>query len=201
MRWVVLPALLLTATSATAQQVDVKRVEVAPIVSFARGAEIEMDTAGVDDLTVNGGVTWGAAVTFIMSTHWALEGLAAFQSSAVAMETPVASGELLSTRVHQYHGSVVYQFGGRQARVRPFVLGGTGATVLNAPDFKADLKVSWIAGGGVKWMVWERLGVTTDARYIATMLHDTPDSFCGPFTFCQGTLNHLRIGGGVFLSY
>lgn len=204
MRWVVLPALMLAAVPAAAQQVqqvEIKRVEVTPIVSYATAAEIDMASAGDEERTLDDGVTWGAAVTVLMSTHWAIEGLGTFQSGTVSMDDGRVRTDLLDMGVHQYHGSVVYHFGSRDARVRPFLLGGTGVTVLTSPDFNADAKVSWLAGGGVKWYASTHVGIRGDLRYTPTMLHDTAESFCGPMTFCQGTLNHLRVGFGVVLSY
>ena len=60
--------------------------------------------------------------------------------------------ELFDVGIDRLQGSLVYQFGGERARLRPFVSAGLGAAFLGAPDLEGETRLSLGLGAGVKWL-------------------------------------------------
>jgi opacity protein-like surface antigen len=102
----------------------------------------------------------------------------------------------------QLHGNFVYQFGDESAGVRPYVLGGLGATFFRSDNLQSETKFSWALGGGVKVYVDEQVGIKFQGKYNPTRLNDeSSEPFCDPFGFCQSTLNQFELGVGLILRF
>jgi outer membrane protein W len=187
---------VLVSVPAAAQQ-----LELTPLVGYATSAAIDQTAVGVQDLAVDGGVTWGGQGTYFLTEHVGVEGLWMYQSTGVRISTTSGSTELFHMTANQLHGRAVYQFRDVSAAVRPFVSGGLGATLFGADDLERETKVSWDVGGGVKWFVQRHVGLRLEARYKSTELHDASSTFCGPFGFCQDRLQHIDIGGGAVFRF
>jgi hypothetical protein len=196
MRALVTLALLAVASPAWARQ-----IEITPLASYTTSAEIDRTAAGVDDLTISRGFTWGAQGTYFVSTHLGFEVLWAYQSTVLSMSTRAGDGALFSMDTHQILGNVVYQFRGSLAALRPFIFGGGGTTMFSAPDLESESKASWTVGGGLKWFVQEHVGLKGQARYKPTELHDTASSVCDPFGFCQESLKNVEFAGGAVFRF
>jgi opacity protein-like surface antigen len=109
----------------------------------------------------------------------------AHMGSGVEQSTTQASQELFDVTIDQIQGSLVYQFGGAESRVRPFLTAGAGAAVFSAADLDSETKLSLNIGAGLKWLPSRRIGVRLQAKYIPTFLNDKVSDFCDPFGFCQ----------------
>ena len=104
--------------------------------------------------------------------------------------------------VRQLQGNVLYEFGAVEAKVRPFVFGGLGATFLSADDLQSETKLSLGLGGGVKYFPWKVIGVRGHVRYKPTMLNDEDaGDFCDPFGFCQGSLQQIELTVGAVVRF
>ena len=104
---------------------------------------------------------------------------------------------MFTMTVRQLHGDVVYQFGSADARLRPFVFGGLGATFFSADTVESETKFSFGLGGGIKYFLWNAIGVRAHARYKPTMLNDEESAdFCDPFGFCHGSLTQFEFAAG-----
>ena len=194
MKRVVLALALACATPAAAQE-----IEVTPLVSYTSGVGLEQTAVGVQDLTIEGALTWGAQATYFLTPHLGVGAQWTYQSTGLRMTTISSSTELLRMTTSQLHAEIVYQFRDAAAFLRPFVFGGLGATSFSAPDLENETKASWTVGGGLKWFVQRHVGVAAQVRYKPTVLHDTSSEVCDPFGFCQGALNHVDVGvGAVF---
>ena len=189
-------AFLVVATPVWAQH-----LEVTPLASYTTPAAIDRTAAGVEELTMDRGFTWGGQATYFFSTHVGLEALWMHQSTALSMSTTSGIGEVFSMETNQIHGNVVYQFRNDEATFRPFVFGGIGATIFSAPDLEREAKASWTVGGGLKWFLQQHVGLKAQARYNPTELSDSSSSICGPFGFCQGALKHLELAGGAIFRF
>jgi opacity protein-like surface antigen len=99
--------------------------------------------------------------------------------------------------IAQLQGSLVYQFGGEQARLRPFVSAGLGAAIFGAPGLEGETKLSLGLGAGVKWLPISKVGARLQARYSPTRLNDASSDYCDPFGFCQSWLHQFELTGGV----
>ena len=76
-----------------------------------------------------------------------------------------------------------------------------GATFLSATDLESETKLSWAAGGGLKWFPSKRVGARVQARYAPTVLGDSSSDVCDPFGFCQGSLHQFEFMGGLVLRF
>ena len=189
-------ALLLVATPAFAQ-----RTEVALLGGYTTSGDIDMKAAGIQELEVDGGFTWGVEAGHFFSDHIGAEISWSQQLGALALGTREGSTELFDMKLGALQGRLVYQFGGREARIKPFVLAGLGATFLSAEDLESETKLSWTLGGGVKWFPSRRLGARLQARYAPTFLDDSSSDVCDPFGFCQGSLHQFELMGGLVLRF
>jgi opacity protein-like surface antigen len=104
--------------------------------------------------------------------------------------------------VSQLQGDAVYHFGAPDARLRPFVFGGLGATFFSADDLESETKFSFGLGAGVKYFRWETVGLRAHFRYKPTMMNDEDAAdFCDPFGFCRGTLSQVEFAGGAVVRF
>jgi opacity protein-like surface antigen len=65
----------------------------------------------------------------------------------------------------------------------PFLVGTLGVTHINPEDnrYSSDTRFSLAAGGGVKFMPSEHLGVRLDGRVYGTYVNGSGGVFCGPY--------------------
>lgn len=192
-------AILLSAAPAAAQS-----IEITPFASagYATSSAIDMTANGVQELDVSGGFTWGAQAAYLISEHLGLEVMFASQSTHTSIATSSGSARLFDMRVDQVLGHVVYQLGTGRARLRPFVFGGLGPAFLSGDDLDGETKLAWDVGGGVKWFpTASKIGARVHVRYKPTRLNASSDEVCGPFGFCQGSLQQFEFAGGVVLRF
>ena len=175
--------------------------ELTPLVGYTSAAPITRTADGVEDITLDRGVTVGVQTAYFFSPHIGLEAQWTHQTTKLSMTTATGSPDLLTTWTEEVGGNLVYQFGAAARPLRPFVFGGVGITSFSAPDVAAQTKFSWTVGAGVKWFPEPVLGVEVRGRYKPTELQDSSSTFCNPFGFCQSTLNRFELGGGVVVRF
>ena len=164
-------------------------------------AGLEPAAAGITDLELSGSFTWGASASWFFSPRLGVEASWTHQGSALVIGTQRGRAELFDVGIDQLQGSLVWQFGGEAARLRPFVSAGLGAAFLGAPGLEGETKLSLGLGAGVRWLPASRVGARLQARYSPTFLHDSGSDYCDPFGFCQSWLHQLELTGGVFLRF
>jgi hypothetical protein len=168
--------------------------EASGLVGFTPSAGLERQASELTGLDVGGGFTWGLQGARWLTANWGAEVLWTQQSSALQLETSAGTADLFTMTVRQLHGNAVRQFGAADARLRPFVFAGLGATFLRADELEPETKVSFGLGGGVKYFPWRRIGVRGHVRYKPTLLDDEDAGrFCDPFGFCQGVLQQFEL--------
>ncbi len=124
------------------------------------------------------------------------------QGSALEADTPAGPADFYRISIAQLHANVVYQFGAADARLRPFVFGGAGATFFDARDLDSASKASFGIGGGVKYFPWANVGLRGQFRYKPIWLNDDPESdLCAPFGFCQSWLKPIDVSAGVTIRF
>lgn len=104
-----------------------------------------------------------------------------------------------------YNGSLIYNPGGSDRAVVPFVAGGIGGlTMINTTETAASLGVTknvnyltTSVGGGIRWFVARHLGVRGDYRLLAVMRRDTAPEFFGQLETRYGH----RVSGSLILTY
>jgi len=176
--------------------------EASGLVGYTPSASLENQAPELSGLDVRGGFTYGLQAGRLFTPRLGAEVLWTRQSSALKLATDAGSAELFTMTVRQLHGDVVYHLGSPDARLRPFVFGGLGATFFSADHVESETKFSFGLGAGVKYFRWNALGLRAHVRYKPTMMSDEDAAdFCDPFGFCQGTLQQIEFMGGAVIRF
>ena len=176
--------------------------EVSGLAAYTPSAGLENQAPELSALDIGGGFTWGLQVGRLFTPRWGLEVLWTEQSSALTVGTDAGSADLFTMSTGHLHGDVVYHLGSADARLRPFVFGGLGATLFSADDLESETKFSFGLGAGVKYLRWDTVGIRAHFRYKPTMLNDEDAAdFCDPFGFCQGSLQQVEFAGGAVIRF
>jgi opacity protein-like surface antigen len=176
--------------------------EVSGLAAYTPSAGLDREASELSGVDFGGGFTWGVQGARSFTPLWGAEVLWTEQSSAHQVGTAAGSADLFTMTVRQLHGNVLRNFGDVNARLRPFVFAGLGATFFSADDFDSATKLSFGLGGGVKYFLWNAIGVRGHFRYKPTMLNDEEaGDFCDAFGFCQGTLQQIEFGGGAVVRF
>ncbi len=117
----------------------------------------------------------------------------------MTIATASSAVTLFYMNVNQFDGNVAYQFGAPTRRVRPFVSGGLGASVLSADGLDTESKLSWNVGAGLKWSFHRNVGARFDARYRPILLNAS--GFCGPFSFCETSFKPFQFGSALVIRF
>lgn len=176
--------------------------EVSALAGHTPSAGLDNQAPELSGLGVRGGFTWGVQAAYWFTPGWGAEVLWTRQSSALRVETDAGGGDLFGMTVGQLHGNAVRRFGAADARLRPFVFAGVGATFLSGDELESETKLSFGLGGGVRYFPWKRIGLRGHFRYKPTLLNDEEAGrFCDPFGFCQGTLQQIELAGGAVVRF
>lgn len=175
--------------------------EAALLGGYTTSGGLEPAAAGITDLELSGSFTWGASLGYFFSPRLGVEASWTRQASALVIGTDRGRAELFDVSIDQLQGSLVYQLGGEQARLRPFVSAGLGAAFLGAPDLEGETKLSLGLGAGVRWLPSSRVGARLQARYSPTHLKGASSDYCDPFGFCQSWLHQLELTAGVLVRF
>jgi Outer membrane protein beta-barrel domain len=194
-------AALVCAALALAVPARAQSWEVLALLGYTNTARLDTTAENVDELSIAGAFTFGAAATFFVTEHLGVEGLFMTQPTAVRMTSAGIDATALDLKVSQVLGSLVYQPLSRSAALQPFVFGGAGASVFTANAYDAESKFAWTVGGGLKWMPSPLFGTLIQLRYKSTRLNDSGSTLCDPFGFCQDGLPQLEFASGLVLRF
>jgi opacity protein-like surface antigen len=198
MRSLLFTSLVLTL-SATSAQGQSATWELSALAGYVLPVELERQADEVDATRIGGGVTWSFQAARFFTENLAAEVSWTDQpSSAYEVEVGGVTSEFFAMSIGHLDGSVVYEFGAADARLRPFVFGGLGATFFRARDIPMETKLSAGLGGGAKLFPWPNIGLRAQIRYRPIWMNDEDSlTFCDPFGFCQSTLRQFEFAGGV----
>jgi opacity protein-like surface antigen len=195
----VFAAIALVAVSAPAHA---QSWEVSGLAAYTPSAGLDNQAPELNEVNIGGGFTWGIQGARLFGPRWGAEVLWTRQGSALRVETEAGSSNHFTMTIRQLHGDVVYHLGSPDAPLRPFVFGGLGATFFSADDLESETKFSMGLGGGVKYFLWNAIGIRAHFRYKPTMLNDEDAAdFCDPFGFCQGVLSQVEFAGGAVVRF
>jgi opacity protein-like surface antigen len=189
-------ALLLVAVPASAQ-----RFEAAGLFGYTTAGSLEPVARELESYEIGGGFTWQGQFDYFLTPHLGVEASWAQREGALTLSTSAGTGELFEIDMRQLFGSVVYQWGASESKVRPFVLGGLGATLFEADDIPSETKLAWAAGGGAKLFLHRKLGIKVQAKFNPTLLDDESSDFCDPFGFCASSVSSFELLSGVVFRF
>ena len=175
--------------------------EASGLVGFTPSAPIDQQASELEDLDIRSAFTWGVQGARFFAPSWGAEVLWMQQSTALELGTADGKADLFTMTVRTLDGNIVYQPGRADARWRPFLFGGVGATFFSADTVESDTKLSLDVGGGVKFFPWQSVGARAHVRYKPTFLNDSNEDFCVPFGFCQNVLQHIEFAGAITVRF
>ena len=176
-------------------------LEVTALGGYTTSGGLQHDTRTVEDLKLAGSSTFGASLGYFFSPRFGVEASWVRVGSGVELSAGGATQEMLDVTIDQLQASFVYQLGGAESRLRPFVLAGAGAAIFSSTDVDGETKLSFNAGAGLKWLPSKRFGARLQARYTPTWLDDASSELCDPFGFCQDWLHQLELTAGVVIRF
>ncbi len=180
------------------------------------GAAVTVPGAGTfSGIEPGDAFSWGLGAGYLVSDAVSLEFLYDRQESQLAVfgTAALVVGDMA---VENYHGLIAYHFGLRQARVRPFVFGGLGATRYGKLTFSAadqprtiggDTRFSTTWGAGVKLWAARSVGIRLQGRWTPTYIKsDSSGWWCDPYWGCYVLseaqyANQFELSAGVALRF
>jgi hypothetical protein len=187
---------LLVAAPASAQ-----RFEASGLFGYTTAGGLEPVARELEGYEIGGGFTWQGQFDWFLTPHLGLEGSWAQREGPLRLSTSSGSGELFEIDMAQVFGSVVYQWGTSDTKLRPFVLGSLGATFFESDDIPRETKLAWAVGGGAKLYFHDRLGIKLQAKLNPTLLNDESSDFCDPFGFCASSVSSFELLSGIVFRF
>ena len=161
--------------------------EISAFIGRQANGGLDLSTTTFQRIEVHNGVNYGLSAGYLTSEHTSVEFLWNYNKADTLGErrTGGESQTVFTLDTNQYLGNFLYHFSPREAKTRPFVLVGVGATNLHAAmnDVKSITRLAWTAGGGVKYNLTPRLGVRFQAKWSPTYITTTSNGgfWCDPF--------------------
>jgi len=164
-----------------------------------------------DGIEPKDGGSWGLQLGFHVNENAEVGFLFDKQSSSldVVGTTTRAIGDM---SLENYHGYFAYNFGETDARFRPYLLLGLGATHYGSVPFtvgstsgetEGNYQFSSTLGAGVKIFPSPRVGVKLGVRWVPTYIKsDSTGWWCDPYWGCYVTSdpqfsNQFQFAGGL----
>jgi opacity protein-like surface antigen len=218
-------AIVLSASPASAQD---PRVEIGATLGWTisdgvSGQAVTVPGAGsFDSIAPKDAVSWGLRVGFFVNPKTEVGFLfnRQFSDLEVGGTTEVVGGatrvDLGDLAVRNYHVYFAYNFGEADAKMRPYVLGGLGATQYSKVeaqlgnqrrDIGGTSRFSSTWGGGLKFQTSEKVGLRLEGRWTPTFIKaDAIGWWCDPFWGCYVVSdaqysNQLDLAGGVTVRF
>lgn len=222
-RVMVVAALVAAPVVARAQP----QIEVAFETGYTASEGIEasepriLDGQIYNDLDITSGANIGLTFGVLFTDNAEIEFLWNRQFSTFSADNPAPSLELADVSVDNFFGNFVYNWLEREAKVRPFMFIGLGATHYSPGDpvaiatpvttrnsIDGATKFAWTVGGGVKVYPAEHVGIRLNARWTPTYIKsDAAGLWCDPYYPTCWVLgdpdysNQFSINGGITLRF
>jgi opacity protein-like surface antigen len=215
----VVAALLLSAGPAMAQG---KKVEISGLVGWTFSDGVAGDAVKAPDgnsynaIDIKDAFNWGLMFGVMPNDHFEVGFMFNQQQSALRLEG-TKNRELGDMNVNSYHGYFAYNFGDREAKLRPYILGGLGATNYGSVNYtnaagagastSSATKFSTTWGAGIKYYPSERLGLRFGMRWTpAYITSEAGGWWCDPYWGCYVVgnakyANQFDFSGGVTVRF
>jgi opacity protein-like surface antigen len=158
--------------------------------------------------------SWGARIGFLATDNWEVGALFSLQSTTLELGGTSAL-EVGDLSIYNYHGYVAYNFGDADAPVRPYLLGGLGATQFGSlktsvgaqREIDGNTKFSTTWAAGLKLFPSPNFGIRLEARWTPTYIKsDAVGWWCDPYWGCYTVgdaqyANQYELGGGITLRF
>ena len=210
-RKTILMAMVVALGAATAKAQD-PRVELSGTAGWTFSDGVNVGT--IDESPIQIGpkdaFSWGARLGFNLTPHAEIGFL--FASQATDLEATGAINRSIPQTVYNYHGYFAYNFGDSSAKVRPYALGGLGATQygsLNTPtrSIGGETQFSSTWALGLKMFPSPKFGLRLETRWTPTYIKTDPEGYwCDPYWGCYTVgdpefSNQFEVSGGIIIRF
>jgi opacity protein-like surface antigen len=160
--------------------------------------------------------SWGLRLGFMVTPNVEVGGLFNLQSTSLELSGLSKTFTLGDEKIYNYHGYIAYNLGEEDAKVRPYILGGLGATQFGAVtvnvgatphDIGGSTKFSTTWALGVKMYPGRNVGLRLEARWTPTYIKsDAAGWWCDPYWGCYLVgnaqyANQFELSGGINLRF
>jgi hypothetical protein len=212
---------MLVALAASMASAQDPRVELSATAGWTFSDGVGGNTAvsvpGVgtfDSIGPKDAFSWGARLGFNLSPNVEVGFL--FNQQSTKYELGGTSNvDLADVSVYNYHGYFAYNFGESDAKVRPYVLGGLGATQYGSVsvtaagttrDLGGNTQFSSTWAAGVKLFPSPKFGIRLESRWTPTIKSDSEGWWCDPYWGCYVVAdaqysNQFELSGGIILRF
>jgi hypothetical protein len=200
--WIAVLALVLALAFASTPS-QAREIYISPMAGYTTAGSLELGEADLNDVKVDGGLTWGGQIGFQSSPGFTFEASWMQQESQLVLDRPSPlSPEPLAIdlKVGQLHGNFLFEKIGYGSTTRPYFLIGLGATFFNADgNFDTESRFSFALGAGVKIEASEKIGLKIQGKYNPTYLdEDWGSTWCDPFYGCYQVADPDYLDQGEF---
>jgi opacity protein-like surface antigen len=154
--------------------------------------------------------SWGARLGFNLSPNVELGFL--FDMQKTDLEASGIVNVSVPQTLYNYHGYFAYNFGDSDASVRPYILGGLGATQFGSLDtalgqIAGETKFSSTWALGLKMFPSRNFGIRLEGRWTPTYIKsDAAGYWCDPYWGCYAVAdaqyaNQFELSGGITLRF
>jgi hypothetical protein len=210
-RKTILMAGVVALAAATAQAQD-PRVEVSGTAgwTFSDGVSGSAGDSSAVRVDPKDAFSWGVRLGFMVSPNLEVGGL--FNMQKTDLEASGIVNISVPQTIYNYHGYVAYNFGEADAKARPYVLGGLGATQYGAlktsvGDIGGQTKFSSTWALGLKLYPGRNVGIRLEGRWTPTYIKsDAAGYWCDPYWGCYTIAdaqyaNQFELSGGITLRF
>ena len=220
-RKTILTAIAVAVAAATASAQGA-RVEISGTAGWTFsdgvGGETAVTVPGVgvfDSIGPKDAFSWGARLGFNVTPNVEV-GFLFNQQSTKYEVGGTSTFDLGDVSVYNYHGYFAFNFGDEDASVRPYILGGLGATQYGkisvtaagtTRDLGGETQFSTTWGAGVKLFPGKSFGIRLEGRWTPTYIKsDSEGWWCDPYWGCYVVANaqysnQFELSGGVTLRF
>ena len=154
--------------------------------------------------------SWGPRIGFNLTPN--LEMGALFSLQSTDLEASGIINRSIGQTIYNYHGYFAYNFGDPEAKARPYLLGGLGATQYGSlstatGDIGGETQFSTTWAAGVKLFPGKNVGIRLEARWTPTYIKTDPAGYwCDPYWGCYTVgeaefSNQYELSGGIILRF
>jgi len=203
---------MMVALAASAAQAQDPRVELSGTAgwTFSDGVSVGASDNSAIRVDPKDAFSWGARLGFNLSPNVELGFL--FASQKTDLEASGLINRSVPQSIYNYHGYFAYNFGDTDASVRPYVLGGLGATQFGSLDTPlgqvgGNTKFSSTWAAGLKMFPSKNFGIRLEGRWTPTYIKsDAAGYWCDPYWGCYTVgdpefSNQFELSGGIILRF
>jgi opacity protein-like surface antigen len=214
----VVAALLVSAVSATAQG----KVEVSAIFGYTlsdgvTGSSITApDGHSYNAVDLKDSLNWGLWFGVMASDNFEVGFMFNQQKSGLRLEGPQQNKDIGDMSIDSYHGYFGFNFRDKEAKVRPYIIGGLGATHFGAVNYTnasnqpgstpgaTQFSTTW--GAGIKFYPSKRVGLRFGFRWTPTYIKSDPGGWWCTYWGCYMTsdaqyANQFDFSGGLTIRF